>query len=78
MTVTALLRSAAIATAIVGVIDPSWTARRRTPVAVELTSPATTDGEVVDYDVRIVDHDDHDLPRRTEGEILARGPGMIE
>jgi acyl-CoA synthetase (AMP-forming)/AMP-acid ligase II len=38
---------------------------------------ATTDGEVVDYDVRIVDHDDHDLPRGAEGEILARGPGMM-
>lgn len=38
---------------------------------------ATTDGEVVDYQVRIVDHDDHDLPRGTEGEILARGAGMM-
>jgi acyl-CoA synthetase len=38
---------------------------------------ATTDGEVVDYDVRIVDHDDKDLPRGTEGEILARGPAMM-
>lgn len=38
---------------------------------------ATTDGEVVDYDVRIVDHEDRDLPRGLEGEILARGPGMM-
>ena len=38
---------------------------------------ATTDGEVVDYDVRIVDHDDRDLPCGIEGEILARGPGMM-
>lgn len=38
---------------------------------------ATTDGEVVDYAVRIVDHDDRDLPAGTEGEILARGPGMM-
>lgn len=38
---------------------------------------ATTDGEVVDYDVRIVDHDDNDLPRGSEGEILARGPAMM-
>ncbi len=38
---------------------------------------ATTDGEVVDYQVRIVDHDDHELPDGEEGEILARGPGMF-
>ncbi|MBA4355236.1 MAG: cyclohexanecarboxylate-CoA ligase, partial [Novosphingobium sp.] len=41
------------------------------------TLAATTDGEVVDYDVRIVDHDDNDLPRGSEGEILARGAGMM-
>jgi acyl-CoA synthetase (AMP-forming)/AMP-acid ligase II len=38
---------------------------------------ATTDGEVVDYQVRIVDHDDRDVPAGQEGEILARGPGMM-
>ncbi|TXI07823.1 MAG: cyclohexanecarboxylate-CoA ligase, partial [Novosphingobium sp.] len=38
---------------------------------------ATTDGEVVDYEVRIVDHEDRELPKGTEGEILARGPGMM-
>ncbi|MEJ5976420.1 AMP-binding protein [Novosphingobium sp. PS1R-30] len=38
---------------------------------------ATTDGEIVDYRVRIVDADDRDLPDGTEGEILARGPGMM-
>ncbi|KQM17336.1 AMP-binding protein [Novosphingobium sp. Leaf2] len=38
---------------------------------------ATTDGKVVDYDVRIVDADDRDLPDGAEGEILARGPGMM-
>lgn len=38
---------------------------------------ATTDGEVVDYEVRIVDGDDRDLPAGREGEILARGPGMM-
>ncbi|MEL0210031.1 MAG: cyclohexanecarboxylate-CoA ligase, partial [Novosphingobium sp.] len=32
---------------------------------------------VVDYDVRIVDHEDRDLPRGAEGEILARGPAMM-
>lgn len=38
---------------------------------------ATTDGEVVDYDVRIVDHEDRPLPAGQEGEILARGPAMM-
>lgn len=37
---------------------------------------ASTDGAIVDYQVRIVDHEDHDLPDGQEGEILARGPGM--
>jgi len=36
MTVTAMLRSGAIATALVGLIDPSWTARRPAPVFVDL------------------------------------------
>ena len=38
---------------------------------------ATTDGEVVDYDVRLVDHDDNSVPPGQEGEILARGPAMF-
>ena len=38
---------------------------------------ATTDGEIVDYDVRIVDAGDRDLPDGQEGEILARGPAML-
>ena len=38
---------------------------------------ATTDGAIVDYDVRIVDNDDIDMPDGQEGEILARGPGML-
>lgn len=38
---------------------------------------ATTDGAVVDYDIRIVDAEDRDLPDGQEGEILARGPGML-
>lgn len=38
---------------------------------------ATTDGAVVDYQVRIVDDEDHDLPDGQEGEILARGPAMM-
>lgn len=38
---------------------------------------ATTDGAIVDYDLRIVDGDDRDLPDGVEGEILARGPAML-
>lgn len=38
---------------------------------------ATTDGEIVDYDVRIVDAEEGPLPDGQEGEILARGPGMM-
>lgn len=38
---------------------------------------ATTDGAIVDYEVRIVDHEDRELPDGHEGEILARGPGMM-
>ena len=38
---------------------------------------ATTDGKIVDYDVRIVDGDDNDLLDGQEGEILARGPAMM-
>jgi acyl-CoA synthetase (AMP-forming)/AMP-acid ligase II len=38
---------------------------------------ATTDGEIRDYTVRVVDADDRDLPDGQEGEILARGPGML-
>jgi acyl-CoA synthetase (AMP-forming)/AMP-acid ligase II len=38
---------------------------------------ATTDGAIVDYAIRIVDHEERDLPDGQEGEILARGPGMM-
>ncbi|RVU05737.1 cyclohexanecarboxylate-CoA ligase [Novosphingobium umbonatum] len=38
---------------------------------------ASTDGRIVDYDVRIVDDAGHDLPDGQEGEILARGPAMM-
>jgi len=38
---------------------------------------ATTDGVIVDYDIRIIDDEDRDLPHGQEGEILARGPGMM-
>lgn len=38
---------------------------------------ATTDGAIVDYEVRVVDHEDRDVPDGAEGEILARGPAMM-
>jgi len=38
---------------------------------------ATTDGAVVDYEVRIVDDEERDVPPGQEGEILARGPAMF-
>jgi non-ribosomal peptide synthetase component E (peptide arylation enzyme) len=37
---------------------------------------ATTDGELVHYDVRIVDDDGRELPLGQEGEICVRGPAM--
>ncbi len=38
---------------------------------------ATTDGEVVDYEVRIVDEADRPVATGADGEILARGPSMF-
>lgn len=38
---------------------------------------AETDGQVIDYEVRIVDDAMNDVPDGTEGEILARGPSMF-
>ena len=38
---------------------------------------ATTDGEVVDYEVKVVDDEARTLPPGSEGEILARGPAMF-
>lgn len=38
---------------------------------------ATTDGQIVDYTVRIVDDAGNEVPEGEEGEILARGPGML-
>ncbi|MEY2943751.1 MAG: hypothetical protein RLY97_1765 [Pseudomonadota bacterium] len=38
---------------------------------------ATTDGAIVDYQVRIVDDDACDVAAGAEGEILARGPAMF-
>lgn len=36
-----------------------------------------TDGEVVDYEVRIVDDEGADVPAGQEGEIIVRGPTMF-
>jgi len=47
------------------------------PHAGEEDLAATTDGEVVDYEVRIVDAEEQPLPAGQEGEILARGPAMM-
>ena len=41
------------------------------------TLAATTDGEVVDYEVRVVDDEDNEVPSGAEGELLARGPAMM-
>jgi len=38
---------------------------------------ATTDGEIIDYEVRVVDAHDNELAAGEEGEILARGPAMF-
>lgn len=38
---------------------------------------ATTDGQVVDYEIRIVDGDGADLPAGSPGEILVRGPALF-
>ncbi|WP_394998370.1 AMP-binding protein [Sphingomonas sp.] len=38
---------------------------------------ATTDGTIVDYQVRIVDDNDRDVAAGSEGEIFARGPAMF-
>lgn len=38
---------------------------------------ATTDGEIIDYEVRVVAADGTPVPFGTEGEILARGPAMF-
>ena len=38
---------------------------------------ASTDGAIVDYAVRVVGDDGWEVPDGREGEILARGPGMM-
>jgi acyl-CoA synthetase (AMP-forming)/AMP-acid ligase II len=38
---------------------------------------ATTDGIIIDYEVRIVDDEERDVPAGADGEIIARGPAMF-
>ncbi len=47
------------------------------PAAADEQLAATTDGAIIDYQVRIVDDEEQDLPAGQEGEILARGPAMF-
>ena len=41
------------------------------------TLAAQTDGEVIDYEVRVVDHAGQPLPVGVEGELCARGPSLF-
>jgi acyl-CoA synthetase len=47
------------------------------PAAADAKLAATTDGAIVDYEVRIVDDEERDVPLGHDGEILARGPTMF-
>lgn len=47
------------------------------PQAADAALAATTDGAIVDYDVRIVDAEGREVAAGEEGEILARGPAMF-
>ena len=47
------------------------------PAAADEQLAATTDGAIIDYQVRIVDDQEQDVPPGAEGEILARGPAMF-
>ena len=38
---------------------------------------ASTDGEAIDYEVRFIDDEGHDVEHGKEGEIVARGPAMF-
>jgi len=42
-----------------------------------LEAAATTDGEIVDYETRILDESGDELPRTSEGEIAIRGPALF-
>lgn len=47
------------------------------PAAADAALAATTDGAIIEYDVRIVDDEECDVARGQDGEILARGPAMF-
>lgn len=47
------------------------------PAAADEQLAATTDGAILDYEVRIVDDDERDVAAGREGEILACGPAMF-
>jgi len=47
------------------------------PAGADTLLAATTDGAVIDYQVRIVDDEERDVAPGQEGEILARGPAMF-
>lgn len=47
------------------------------PAAEDEHLAASTDGAIIDYDVRIVDDEERDVAAGEEGEILARGPAMF-
>ena len=47
------------------------------PGAGDTALAATTDGAIVDYEVRIIDDAGHDLAVGQDGEILVRGPSMF-
>lgn len=47
------------------------------PAPADTRLAATTDGAIIDYDVRIVDDDERDVAVGIDGEILARGPAMF-
>ena len=47
------------------------------PAPADAMLAATTDGAIIDYDVRVVDSDERDVTPGEEGEILARGAAMF-
>lgn len=47
------------------------------PASQDADLAAATDGQVIDYEVRIEDAEGRALPDGVEGEILARGPAMF-
>jgi hypothetical protein len=81
VTVTGMLRTAAVATALVGAIDPSWTAPRRAPAPVDLIV-AADDAEAVD-DVRrrltssLKDDVIFDSDAEPVGVVLVGGHGAL-